>query len=240
MFQVHVILPENRMLYQSQLEDMFRQRYEVFVNRLKWDLPDADHINHLEIDAYDKPDTIYLLVLRDGMVVGASRMIPTTGQTMMGDLFPELCPNGLPTGTSIWEWSRAHAKPDEPHQIRSNVINHIFLSGYEFAYKARIAGLTAQVNAREMDRWLGRGLVVDVLGPPHAYNHGEDILALQHHISAAALVRVRQETGLADPVLRLVQIPGQISLDQLEKQASEGADEFLLPGRLASSTGPAT
>ena len=211
MYEVHVVLPENRVLYLDHLEKMFQQRYEVFINILGWEVPGTDHPNQREIDAYDLPNTIYLLVLRGHQLVGASRMLPTTGPTMMGDIFPDLCEKGVPNDPQIWEWSRGHVKPDEPHQNRSTILNHIFLSGYEFAFNAGLKGLTAQVNVRELDRWLSRGLVVDLLGQPKRSGQ-EEVLAMQHHISQQTLARVRHGAGLSDRVLRLTETNQDFSL----------------------------
>lgn len=204
MYEVHFVLPENRALYLDYLDEMFQQRYEVFINILGWDVPGTDHPNQREVDAYDMPNTIYLLVLRGHQLVGASRMLPTTGPTMMQDIFPDLCEMGVPCDPQIWEWSRGHVKPDEPHQNRSAILKHIFMSGYEFAYNAGLTGLTAQVNARELDRWLSRGLVVDLLGQP-ILSGKEEVLAMQHHISKRTLERVRHDTGLSERVLRLTE-----------------------------------
>jgi acyl-homoserine lactone synthase len=170
---------------------------------LGWDLPEADHKRRLEIDQFDRADTVYLIVMNEGKVVGASRMIPTTTPNLMSEVFPDLCQNGVPRDASIWEWSRAHVEPDVPYRERSLFINYIFLSGYEFAYRAGISALSAQINAAEIDRWLNRGLVVDLLGPPTRYPDGNELIALQHHITAKTLANVRRETNIEEPVLRL-------------------------------------
>jgi N-acyl-L-homoserine lactone synthetase len=202
MFEVHVVHSAFNPAYAEQLDEMFRQRYEVFVRILKWSLPDADHRGGREVDQFDGPDTVYLLVLDDGAVLGASRMLPTTGPNMMRDVFPGLCKDGPPANKRVWEWSRGHVKPDEPHQVRSRVLDHIFASGYEFALGSGIGFLTAQINASEFPRWLKRGLVVDLLGPPVRFGDGSETVALKHRITPATMARVRSETGLHQGVLR--------------------------------------
>ena len=201
MYQVHVVHSRSNPAYHAQLDEMFRQRYDVFVRILKWDIPGIDHERCREIDQFDRPDTVYLLVMHDGAVLGASRMLPTTGPNMMRDVFPALCKDGPPESAHVWEWSRGHVKPDEPHHVRSRVLDHIFVSGYEFALTSGIASLTAQINASEFPRWLKRGLVVDVLGPPVAFQGGNEIVALKHMVTATTLERVRAETGIHHAVL---------------------------------------
>lgn len=215
MYYVLVVPPAFHHLYQRQIEKMFRQRYRVFVEILGWDLPDVDHKRRLEIDQFDRADTVYLIVMKQGNVVGASRMIPTTTPNMMSEVFPDLCRNGAPRDAGTWDWSRAHVNPDAPHKERSMFFDYFFLSGYEFAYHAGISALSAQINAAEIDRWLGRGLVVDLLGPPTRYVDGNELLALQHHITAKTLSNVKRETNIENSVLRLP--PKTTSLSSLKE-----------------------
>ena len=201
MFDVHVVRSPANHAYAATLDEMFHQRHKVFVRILGWDLPDADHEKQHEADRFDGPETVYLLVMRGGDLLGASRMVPTTGPHLMRDVFPGLCSGGAPAGPDIWEWSRGHVKPDEPHQVRSRVLDHIFLSGYEFALAAGIGSLTAQINAAEFPRWLKRGLVVEMLGPPLRLDVGGEIAALRHKVTPATLARVREQTGIFRAVL---------------------------------------
>jgi N-acyl-L-homoserine lactone synthetase len=176
--------------------------YAEHVVLIKGDIPGTDHQRCREIDQFDQPDTVYLLVMQDGAVLGASRMLPTIGPNMMRDVFPALCKDGPPQSPHVWEWSRGHVKPDEHHHVRSRVLDHIFVSGYEFALTSGIGSLTAQINASEFPRWLKRGLVVDVLGPPVPFQCGNELVALKHMVTATTLERVRCETGIHHPVLR--------------------------------------
>ena len=201
MFDVHVVHSRSNPAYHAQLDEMFRQRYDVFIRILKWDIPGTDHQRCREIDQFDLPQTVYLLVMQGDAVLGASRMLPTTGPNMMRDVFPALCKDGPPESTQVWEWSRGHVKPDEPHHVRSKVLDHIFVSGYEFALTSGVGSLTAQINASEFPRWLKRGLMVDVLGPPVPVQDGSEIVALKHRVTPATLARVRTETGISRPVL---------------------------------------
>ena len=228
MSHVLVVPPAFHQKFHQEIEEVFRQRYRAFVEILGWDLPDADHERRLEIDQFDRADTVYLIVMHDGKVVGASRMIPTMTPTLMSEVFPDLCPDGVPRDANTWEWSRAHVDPSAPYQDRSLFINYIFLSGYEFACRARISALSAQINAAEIARWLDRGLVVDLLGPPTRYPDGNELIALQHHITEKTLANVRRETNIEGPVLRLPDMAASrsslkelIGLEAEDRQASQ-------------------
>ncbi len=55
--------------------DFLRLRKRFFVDQLGWDIP---HNDHVEMDQYDNPEASYSVVLRDGVVVGGARTMPTS------------------------------------------------------------------------------------------------------------------------------------------------------------------
>ena len=55
--------------------DYLRLRKHFFVDTLGWDIP---HNDSVEMDQYDNPLAHYSLVMRDGMVIGGARAMPTT------------------------------------------------------------------------------------------------------------------------------------------------------------------
>ncbi len=55
--------------------DYLALRKHFFVDTLGWDIP---HNESFEMDQYDNPLAYYSLVLKDGKVVGGSRVMPTT------------------------------------------------------------------------------------------------------------------------------------------------------------------
>jgi len=82
-----------------------RYRYQVFVERLGWQLPARDGA---ELDQFDRPDTVYVVAQDDeGSVIGCARLLPTTRPYLLGEKFPYLL-NGLPIPCSpdVWELSR--------------------------------------------------------------------------------------------------------------------------------------
>lgn len=82
-----------------------RYRYEVFVKGLGWALPCAEG---LEVDAFDRPDTVYVLA-RDSRqeIVGCARLIPTDRLFLLGEVFPQLMGDTpLPSSSTVWELSR--------------------------------------------------------------------------------------------------------------------------------------
>jgi acyl homoserine lactone synthase len=85
-------------------DSMYRLRKKVFSDHLGWEVHvDGDR----EYDEFDRPDTVYVLYVKDQEVYGVWRILPTTGPYMLADVFPDLAPRGgIPRDTATWELSR--------------------------------------------------------------------------------------------------------------------------------------
>lgn len=105
----------------NDLEGMFRLRFEVFHEKLGWDVETQ---NGLEQDAYDSvPDVAYVLAKgASGSVDGCWRILPTTGPYMLRDTFPELL-HGLPApnAADCHELSRFAVATDRVETANANV-----------------------------------------------------------------------------------------------------------------------
>ena len=91
---------------QAQLDSMFRLRFEVFQEKLGWDVRCVDGMERDQFD--DLADVTY--IMGQGVAGGVDacwRLLPTTGPYMLKDTFPELL-HGQPAphGDHIWELSR--------------------------------------------------------------------------------------------------------------------------------------
>ncbi|WP_255989759.1 acyl-homoserine-lactone synthase [Chitinolyticbacter albus] len=84
---------------------MYRLRYKVFYERLRWDVPTA---NGEERDQYDDLDPVYMLYKSpQDIVQGCWRLLPTQGPYMLRDTFPQLLHGqAAPSAPDIWEMSR--------------------------------------------------------------------------------------------------------------------------------------
>lgn len=92
------------------VDEMFRMRASVFADRLEWDVTVNDG---REIDRFDSEDPLYLLAVDQEArgLLGAVRLLPTTGPNMLRDVFPVLVPGGAPVSPLIWESSRFAINP---------------------------------------------------------------------------------------------------------------------------------
>ncbi len=81
-------------------------RHKIFIELLGWELKTK---NNEELDQFDRPDTIYLIAQdHNEQIQGCARLLPTDKPYLLGEVFPQLIPEGipLPNSSDIWELSR--------------------------------------------------------------------------------------------------------------------------------------
>jgi N-acyl-L-homoserine lactone synthetase len=102
---IRLIHGHERSAFPREIDAMHRIRRKVFHERMGWDV---SVIRHWEIDGFDVLDPLYLLSVNErGAVTGGLRLLPTTGLTMINDIFSVLLPEGAPVlSPRIWESSR--------------------------------------------------------------------------------------------------------------------------------------
>lgn len=106
-----------RYLYGTQLTDfpelaaaMFRDRTAQFRDRMGWDVT-VDAMGW-ETDGYDGLDPLYVIACdAKGGHAGSMRFLPTTGPTMLADIFPHLLPAPV-HDPDTWECTRFCLAPD--------------------------------------------------------------------------------------------------------------------------------
>ncbi len=102
---MQLIAPEWHQAFAQERGEMHRLRYRVFKERLGWGV---NVVDGAEADDFDSASPSYLLQRdRDGGVQGCVRLLPTTGPTMLRDVFSELLAGrAAPASREIWESSR--------------------------------------------------------------------------------------------------------------------------------------
>ncbi|MEE2689961.1 MAG: acyl-homoserine-lactone synthase [Pseudomonadota bacterium] len=115
---VDVISKENAYLYADALDDMHRMRYRVAVGEWGWRIPGVER--GFDKDDFDTDETIYFVSLdpTGSKVLACSRLNPTTGATLLRDVFPHQCQfQDVPCDPAVFELSRyvvdAHAMSKE-------------------------------------------------------------------------------------------------------------------------------
>ncbi|EZP70600.1 Autoinducer synthesis protein [Sphingomonas paucimobilis] len=147
------------------MADMYRDRKRVFIDLLGWDLPALD--GKYEIDQFDGPDTIYLIVgLPDGTHLGSMRLLPTNRPTIIGDFFDHLCDTGAPSSQAVWELSRLCLSPRIRAVERRGVRNRLLTSAVQFALHNGISAFCCVTHAWYMREVMAYGWQCKVLGLP--------------------------------------------------------------------------
>jgi acyl homoserine lactone synthase len=125
------------------LTEMHRLRFRVFKERLDWNVAVS---GGMEIDNFDILSPTYLLLIdRRRTLIGSVRLLPTTGPTMLGDVFPQLLADQpMPRSPVIWESSRFCIDIERAQStLRSEQ-----RSGVNVATVAMLAGMTEWGLAR--------------------------------------------------------------------------------------------
>jgi acyl homoserine lactone synthase len=182
---------------------MHRLRYRVFRERLDWDVQVS---GDMEIDAFDALLPCYLLQRAgDGRIQGCVRLLPSTGPTMLRDIFPVLLDGACaPASPAIWESSRfaldvADDAPKGAHGL-ATATYELFAGMIEFGLSRQLTDVVTVTDAR-MERILRRaGWPLRRIGKPRPLG---STLAVAGYleVSTDALERVCTAGGLRGPVL---------------------------------------
>src|SRR5208337_3955112 len=118
-----VIEGANASFFPREMDAMFRNRAEVFAERLGWDVVVK---GGYERDRFDDLNPVYLVSV-DPVTErywGSLRLLPTTGPNMLRDVFPQLLEEGeVVESATIWESSRicVSAVEGQPGRARNGV-----------------------------------------------------------------------------------------------------------------------
>jgi acyl-homoserine lactone synthase len=162
---VHVIRHDNRHLYADVLEDYFRLRHQIYVVERKWSA--LDRPDKREIDQFDTGETVYLLGLEGRSIVAGMRLVPTTGPTLLSDLFPKLSLDGPIRRPDVFELSRIfvvrnrrgeHAGPRAEAVIQA--------AAMEYGLSVGLSAFTIVLETWWLPRLLDQGWIARPLGLP--------------------------------------------------------------------------
>ena len=101
---IYVISGADTDQYPQLFDQVYRLRHQVFVEEMGWEdlrSPDAK-----ERDQFDDHHAVHHLCVRDNLVVGYQRMLPTTRPHLLSEIFPQLCVGTSPRGPGIYELTR--------------------------------------------------------------------------------------------------------------------------------------
>jgi acyl-homoserine lactone synthase len=197
---IHIVTAENRDQFTEQLEQAYRLRHTVFVDEMKWEelrKPDGR-----EIDQFDDERALHMLYVRDGIVLGYQRMLPTIRAHLLSDVMPELCDDDRPSGPDIWEWTRYCVA--RAHRERGRALSPIanaLLSGIvEWGLQCGVNRIIIEMDPIWLLRLVQLHFRVTPLGLPKRIG-GSDIVAVVAAFDERTLNRLREMRGDHSTVL---------------------------------------
>lgn len=144
---------------------MFRDRAAQFRDRLGWDVSVDDR--GCEFDQYDAHNPLYLIIEdENGEHVGSTRIMPTTGPTMVEDHFLDLT-GGVPLKSAlIWESTRFCISPRLKERSRAGLRAPAMLlwAGTEIAMRAGVEFYVAVFGEAMFRFYSSNGWMPEVLG----------------------------------------------------------------------------
>lgn len=153
------------------MDAMFRNRAEIFGERLGWEVVVKDGY---ERDRFDDLNPLYLVSVDPvtEQYWGSLRLLPTTGPNMLRDVFPQLLEEGeIVESATIWESSRICAVMIEGQPQRSkNGVNYVMaelIAGIgEVALKAGLTQIVSVFDARILRVLKALGADPEIIGRP--------------------------------------------------------------------------
>lgn len=198
---IELITKYNIDYYRSEIEQMFRLRYKIFVEEKGWDLPMAK--DGLEIDQFDHEDAAYLIAFNDDRkILGSVRFTPTEKPNMLQDVFPHLVEGEVPVGPMIWETSRGFSTVKDKREVLTPVLSTLMVGMVEVGLLVGANKMNIVLGTSIYPTFLNAGWGVTPLGFPHVDKNGDEILSASLTIDSLALHNVRRVRNIRFPILR--------------------------------------
>ncbi len=205
-----IVLQAHEYRLQSHLLDqMFRLRKRVFYDQLGWNVPVC---GEWERDAYDELGPAYLLWVDDEarVVYGAVRLLPTTGPTLLYDVFRRTFPDRVDlVAPGIWEGTRmcvdeALLQRDHPGTDAGRAFCLLLLALGEVALAHGIHTMVSNYEPHLKRIYQKAGAELDELGRADGYGT-RPVCCGVFEVSKRILTAMRKKLGLTEALYR---IPG--------------------------------
>lgn len=195
---IYLVDRRNRAAFADQLEQMYRQRHQVYVEKRGWKaLARGDK---REIDQFDNEDAVYLMKIdENGTVEGAVRLIDTTKPHLMRDVFSHIVTLGaIPNDPRVYEMTRCYvsdAVGDKPQ--RAQAAGEIMAAMEEYGLARGLTDYSVVSDLYFVPFMTVIGDGVKRLGDPHNYGEGTCI-AMTFPVNERGLKICRRARGLDD------------------------------------------
>lgn len=197
-------------------DSMWRIRYRTFVEEQKWALPSNQQ---REWDCYDDDDAAYIVKFDDdGEICAGARLIPTTNDFLMRDIFSHLVDNipALPVGPCTVEFTRYFIRSDLVKTRRViQLTGEIFCAVFEHCLDEGVDTFLAIVDVRILPQLYEMGWKIMPLGMPGEFGGGTT--AIGGGSAIAIQVAVSEEALKSTASVRKVTLPSLSVADTAEQ-----------------------
>ena len=191
---IAVIEQYNAHEYSRLMDQMFQMRARVFHDRLRWNVRVVDG---RERDKYDDESPVYVIYTDDRKreVKGSLRLLPTTGPTLLADIFSDTLPAGVHlSAPTIWECTRfclddrsLASGPGYQLLLDSTAL---IAGSFEVAMRAGIETIIGNFDSSMLRLYRQLGCEVEVLGSTLRY--GGAIYLGSHRLSESIVNKLRR------------------------------------------------
>ncbi|MGB6230167.1 MAG: acyl-homoserine-lactone synthase [Litorimonas sp.] len=207
---LEIVDQANRHHFEDALHDMHRMRYRAAVQEMGWhiDVPEEGY----DKDAFDYPDTVYILYFNpDGSVGACGRLNRTTRPHLLSEVFPHHCVDGVPRGDDIIHFSRylieRRGKTQQEFMRAWMLVTQAVNEwGIEHGIRQTTWLARKRLYGMSLSLWNTRPL-----GPARFYkDDGKEYIAAISEMNADGLAKVARWSKRASPVARYTSsIPGR-------------------------------
>jgi acyl-homoserine lactone synthase len=137
-----------------------------------------------------------MLYIRDGLVLGYQRMLPTIRPHLLSEVMSDLCEGDHPVGPDIWEWTRyCVARPyRERGRALSPIANDLLSGIVEWGLNNGISSIVIEMDPIWLLRLVQLYFRVTPLGLPKRYGPS-DVIAVTAAFDTRTLKRLREMRG---------------------------------------------
>lgn len=190
--------------YPELMDQMFRLRKRVFADELKWDVP---VVGDYERDVYDNHRPVYLMWCDNTCtkLYAVVRLMPTTGPTLLYDVFRETFPDVLSfEAPGIWEATRMcidaeKVTTDFPDLPSGNASALMFLACYEVGLAHGIHSMISNYEPQMRRIYQRSGAAFSEIGRADGY--GKRPVCCGHfEISKSVLSSMKEKMNVTEPI----------------------------------------
>jgi len=193
--------------YSRDADEMFRLRTRQFRDRLGWNVTVKDG---WEQDQFDDMNPLYVVSKdeKTGQVAGCMRYLPTTGRTMLRDVFDKYFEQPFDVESPlVWEGSRFAIEPTiaksrlTPHGLCLTTFE-LMQGGTEVALMAGVEQVVGIFDNYAMRIYRRTGFGPEIIASSDKLETGTVYLGIWD-ISEAALQAMRARSGITESVLEV-------------------------------------